>query len=190
MFIVEQDIGLEHLETIIQLKKSNLLMYTKHSEEEKPFIDYYPYKVKSIQSINRNNFIIHEDGTNNIRLLTVEYSGTDKYEEKLVFRENSEDIVKVLCCKNNLYILSSNGNESSLKCFILEPNLELTPTGIIENLETTNPAFIDEFVQNTCINTNVLISSESKFAKIYHNEDKTITTSLQNYYNFLPDARE
>ena len=109
-------------------------MFTRHSEEDTPFIDYYPFKVKSIQSINHNNFIIHEDGTNNIRLLTIEYSGTDKYEEKLVYRENSEDIVKVLCCKNNLYILTSNGNESSLKTFLLESNLELTATGIIENL--------------------------------------------------------
>ena len=166
------------------------MIYTRHSEEETPFIDYYPYKVKSIQSINHNNFIIHEDGTDNIRLLTVEYTGTDKYEDKLVHRENSEDIIKVLCCKNNLYILTSNGNVSRLKCFILEPNLELRATGIIENLETTNPAFIDEFVSNTMINTNVLISNESKFAKIYHNEDKNITTSLQNYYNFLPDANK
>ena len=75
--------------------------------------------------------MIHEEGTDNIRLLTIEYSGTEKYEEKLIFRENSLDIVKILADKNNLYILSQNGTEYCLKCFILEPNLELTPTGVI-----------------------------------------------------------
>jgi len=35
-----------------------------------------------------------------------------------------------------------------------------------------------------------LISNEHKFVKIYHNEDKKIQPSLQNFFNFLPDAKK
>ena len=89
--------------------------------------------------------MIHEEGTNNVRLLTIEYKGTNKYEDKLIFRESSLEIVKILADKNNLYILSRIGTEYCLKCFILEPSLELTRTGHIENIEKSNPTFIEEF---------------------------------------------
>ena len=84
-------------------------MHTRQSEEEGFSTAVYPHFVKSILAISQNSFVIHEDETNNIRLLTVEYSGTDKYEEKLVYRENSQEIIKILASKNNLYIMTQNG---------------------------------------------------------------------------------
>ena len=36
----------------------------------------------------------------------------------------------------------------------------------------------------------VLICNEQKFVKIYHDDDQNSRTSMQNYYNFLPDARK
>ena len=54
----------------------------------------------------------------------------------------------------------------------------------------SNPSFIDEFEQSYNINGNVLICNEQKFVKIYHNDDSNIATSMQNYYNFLPDAKK
>jgi len=34
MYIVEQDIGLDHLETIVMLKKSTVTLVTNHSDED------------------------------------------------------------------------------------------------------------------------------------------------------------
>ena len=116
--------------------------------------------VESIQSINSNSFVIHEKNTNNVRLLTVDYSGTDKFKDKLIFRDSSSEILKTLANKNNLYILVKNGESFCLKCFQLEVNLELTPTGLIDNIEASNPSFIDEFEQSYSINGNVLICNE------------------------------
>jgi len=71
MYIVEQDIGLEHLETIVLLKKNILTLHMRHSEEENLIEKSYKFPVKSIHMINSNNFVIHEDETNNIRLLSL-----------------------------------------------------------------------------------------------------------------------
>lgn len=67
MFIVEQNIGMEHLETILQLKKTKLVMHTRVSDDDEHSTEVYPFEVKSIQSINWNTFVILEEGTNNIR---------------------------------------------------------------------------------------------------------------------------
>ena len=131
----------------------------RHSEEEDLITKSYKFPVKSIHMINSNNFVIHEEGTNNIRLLSIKYEGTSFFEEKLIFRESSHDIVKIQANKDNLYILSQNGSEYSLKCFILESNLELTPTGLLERIEKSNPTFIEEFERSNCINANILISN-------------------------------
>jgi len=72
-----------------------------HSDEDTQNIEKeYKFKVQSIQPINHNSFVIHEDGTNNVRLLTLEYEGTSFFEEKLLFRESSHDITKILANKN------------------------------------------------------------------------------------------
>ena len=71
-----------------------------------------------------------------MRLLTVNYSGTSFYEEKLIFRENAYDIVKILGDKNNIFILSQNGIQYCLRCFKLSTNDgELIPTGTILNID-------------------------------------------------------
>ena len=89
--------------------------------------------------------MIWEEGTNNVRLLTIEYQGTSFFEEKLIFRESSYDIVKLLANKNQLFIMNRNGSEYNLKCFKLAPNLDLIHTGAINNIEEHSPGFIDEF---------------------------------------------
>ena len=48
MFVVEQNIGMDHLDTIIQQKKDKLIMYTRQSEEDILMLDEYPYAVESI----------------------------------------------------------------------------------------------------------------------------------------------
>ena len=47
--------------------------------EEKINTKTYAYKVKSIEPINSNSFIVHEKVTNNLRLLTVNYQGNSNY---------------------------------------------------------------------------------------------------------------
>ena len=79
MFIVEQALGLETLETVLVLKKDDLTLIFRHSDEPEPILKNYGFRVKSISAVNSNNFIIQEEGTNNVRLLTVNYSGTSFY---------------------------------------------------------------------------------------------------------------
>ena len=50
--------------------------------------------------------MIHEENTNNVRMLTLDYQGTSLFQDKLVFREHSHDIVKILANKNKFYVLS------------------------------------------------------------------------------------
>ena len=48
MFIVEQELGLECLETVITRKREDLTLLFRHSEEPDPIIKNYGFKVKSI----------------------------------------------------------------------------------------------------------------------------------------------
>ena len=84
--------------------------------------------------INTDNFMIHPEDSNNVRLLTVGYSGSEYYEDKLIFRENTFDIVKILANKDNFFVLCQNGNEFKLNCFLLDQGLDLTPTGVIKDI--------------------------------------------------------
>ena len=59
-------------------------------------------------------------------------------------------------------------------------------TGVIKDIEVSHPEFIHEFKTSNSINANILVCSQDKFVKIYHNEDENIDAKLQNYYNFLP----
>ena len=58
------------------------------------------------------------------------------------------------------------------------------------DLQSNHPEFIDEFLSSSMINGNILICSGDKFVKIYHDENKKIKCSLQNYYDYLPEASE
>ena len=107
------------------------------------------HSCQNIQSINRNNFAIHE--LDNVRLLTLDFQGSSFYKEKLIFRESSHNLIKILADKNNLYVLSQSGPQFVLKCFNLEANQELTQTGTISSVERINPSFIDEFVKSELV---------------------------------------
>ena len=48
MFIVEQELGLECLDTVIMKKREDLTLLFRHTEEPKPIIKNYGFKVKSI----------------------------------------------------------------------------------------------------------------------------------------------
>lgn len=124
--------------------------------------------------INTDNFMIHPEDSNNVRLLTVGYSGSEYFEDKLIFRENTFEIVKILADKDNFFVLCQNGNEFKLNCFILDQGLDLIPTGVIKDIHIKHPAFADEFLSSSMINANILICSQEKFVKIYHNEDEKI----------------
>ena len=120
--------------------------------------------------INTHNFIFQEEDTNELRLLTIGYFGQKYYQENLIFRSNSYDIVKFLSNKNNLFVLCQNGTAFKLNCFKLNDGLDLVPTGSIHKLKVKNPEFVDEFLQSTMINANILICSQVKLVKIYHEE--------------------
>ena len=117
----EQKLGLSELITIIEQKGNELFLLTIYGNGDEdgnpPVATKYGNLVKSIHQINKNNFIIHEYNTNNIRLLTLDYQGTSFFQEKLVFRETSYDINKILAHNNRLYILSQNGNDYIFRCF-------------------------------------------------------------------------
>ena len=166
----EQKLGLSELITIIELKGNELFLLTIYGKGDEdgnpPVATKYGNLVKSIHQINRNNFIIHEDNTNNIRLLTLDYQGTTFFQEKLVFRESTYDINKILAHNNRLYVLSQNGNDYIFRCFRLN-GCDLDPTGSIDNIRETNPTFIEEFERSNIVNENILISNDQKIVKIY-----------------------
>ena len=81
--------------------------------------------------INTHNFIVKEEGKNEIRLLTIGYFGADYFQDSLIFRANSYDIVKFLSNKDNLFVLCQNGHAFRLNCFKLNDGLDLVSTGII-----------------------------------------------------------
>ena len=141
----EQLLGLSELITIIEIKGNELFLLTIYGKGDEdgnpPVATKYGNLVKSIHQINRNNFIIHEDNTNNIRLLTLDYQGTTFFQEKLVFRESTYDINKILAHNNKLYVLSQNGNDYIFRCFRFN-GCDLVPTGSIDNIRETNPTFI------------------------------------------------
>ena len=84
--------------------------------------------------INTENFMIHPEDSINVRLLTIGYSGSDYFEDKLIFRENTYEIVKIMANKDNLFVLCQNGNEFKLNCFLLNQGLDLIPTGVIKDI--------------------------------------------------------
>ena len=78
-------------------------------------------------------------------MLNFDYKGSQIFEDKVIYRDTVHDIVKILADKNKLYVLAQNGLEYFLKCFDLKPNFEVAATGVLSNLEESNPTFIDEF---------------------------------------------
>lgn len=147
----------------------------------------YSYKVSSLQRINKNNFVINEKNSSNIRLLTIDYAGNSQYEDKIIWRDTANKIVKILANNNNLYVLSNSGSEYFFRCFNLKQNLDLVAHGLISNVELRNPTFIQEFLSSNMINENILVSNMHKFVKIYDDDNASIDPSLQNYFSFLPE---
>ena len=119
-------------------------------------------------------------------MLTIDCQSASFYKEKLIFRESSFSIVKILADKNNLYVLSKSGPQYVLKCFNLEDNADLTQTGTIRSVETICPYFIDDFVKSSSIFQNIMIVNEEKITKIYTGNSNRIADSLQDYFDYLP----
>ena len=67
------------------------------NEEPKPYV--YEQKVKDLQQINKNNFVILDD-KNNLRLLTVKYKGHSFYDEDIIYRDTAHKITKILADSN------------------------------------------------------------------------------------------
>ena len=119
--------------------------------------------------------MIHETGADHVRLLTLEYDGgSNFYQDTVIFRENSHEIVKILADKNKLYVMSKAGDAYRFKCFDLEKQ-SLYLSGSIDNVEREYPLFIDEFMKSFQINSNILIVNEDKLIKIYDNSDSEQT---------------
>ena len=148
--------------------------------------DHYDYRVTSLQRINKNNFVVTEKNTSNVRLLTADYAGNSAYQDKVIWRDTTHNIVKILASYNNLYVLSNSGTEYFFRCFSLKQNLELVAKGLMSNVEVSDPTFIHEFLGATTINENILVANEHKFVKIYDDENASTDPSLQNYFSFLP----
>ena len=81
--------------------------------------------------INTHNFIFQEVDKNEIRLLTIGYFGQNYYQDNLIYRSNSYDIVKFLSNKNNLFVMCQNASAFKLNCFKLNQGLDLISTGSI-----------------------------------------------------------
>ena len=104
-----------------------------------------------------------------VRLFTFINDGSSiLYKDRIIFRENSHEIVKILADKNKLYTMCKAGEAYRFRCFNLESQT-LQLTGLIENIEKIYPLFIDEFYQASKINGNILIVNEDKIVKIYDN---------------------
>lgn len=86
--------------------------------------------------------------------------------------------MKILANKNNLYALCQNGQEFQLKCFLMNARNEIVQTGYIDNIEQSNPSFIDDFEKANSVNANILISSDQKFIKIYHDDNDTTKIAI------------
>ena len=126
-----------------------------------------------------------------MRLLTIDCQQSSSfYKEKLIFRESSFSLFKILADKGNLYILSKSGPQYVLKCFRLEANLDLTQTGTIRSVETISPSFIDDFVKSSAIFQNIMIVNEEKITKIYTGNSNRIADSLQDYHEYLPEPED
>lgn len=185
--VVEQSAGTEKLITILERRKLKIHITTSSSLEDIES-EQYPYDVKSIERISSKSFVIHENNSNNIRLLTVDYQGNSQFQDEVIFRETTHKIVKMLADSGKLYILCASGPEHFFKVFHLKASNELAACGVISNIEATNSEFIQEFKNSQSINGNVLIVNDQKFYKIYDDENATIDPSIQPYYNFLPKA--
>ena len=128
-----------------------------HSDGQK-VVTNYDYDIEKIYPINHNSFVIQEKDNNCIRLLTINYEGTTFFTDKLLFRESTHQIVKILADKNNLFVLSKLGVNYIFRYFILDDNMELKSNGTIENIEENHKSFIQEFDRSMIINHNILIS--------------------------------
>ena len=48
--------------------------------------------------MSSNSYVLHEEGADHIRLLTLEYDGGSSfYDDRVIFRESSHEVVKILC---------------------------------------------------------------------------------------------
>ena len=110
--------------------------------------------------INEFCFVAHQHNSNNLRLLNFDYNGNKLFEDKVIYRDTVHDIVKILTDKNKMYVLARSGPEYFLKCFSLKPNHEVAATGVLNNLEESNPTFIDEFKKSFTINGNIILASD------------------------------
>ena len=65
-------------------------------------------------------------------MLTIDYQGTSYFTEKLIFRDTTHNITKVLANKNMLYVMSKSGTEYIFRCFSLdESSLEVNSAGTL-----------------------------------------------------------
>ena len=79
--------------------------------------EYFQTDIKSIQSLNRNTFILQPLGTEQLIRLTIKYEGVEAYNSKLILTEFSNKIVKFLGEKGQLFVLLRRGEHYSLKMF-------------------------------------------------------------------------
>ena len=94
---------------IVRAKEMTLVTQSRSNKADKKPEHKLPYDVENIMMINSDNFILKEEGKNEIRLLSVGYFGKEYYQDSLIFRTNSYDIVKFLSNKNNLFVMCQSG---------------------------------------------------------------------------------
>ena len=88
-------------------EKRGVIRLVVLQEQSEPIVTVLEHTCQSIQCVNRNNFAIHE--MDNVRLLTIDVHRTSFFKEKLIFRDSSYSLIKILADKNLLYILSKSG---------------------------------------------------------------------------------
>ena len=81
----------------------------------------------------------------------MKYEGNSFYQDQLIYRENTHDIVRVLADKDSLFVLIKAGSEYSLKSFTLAEDNTLVDQGTIINIDKKNPAFATEFINSYSI---------------------------------------
>ena len=92
-----------------------------------------------------------------MRLLSLDvHIGSKFYHDKVVFRGNSREIIKILADKNKLYVMSKAGGTYRFQCFDLVKQ-SLKVTGTIDNVEKEYPMFVEDFQKAFNVSGNILL---------------------------------
>ena len=123
-----------------------------------------------------------------VHLLEYNQTAKDYYEDKLVYQEFSGKILKVNGDKGKFYSLVDHEDDIRFKIFNVK-NQRFELISQLNSLQDTNPDFIRSFKTQSTMTEDILFQSTEKFTRIY-DKDSGGETCLQDFYNYLPEAKD